>query len=433
MTSSSTPRYDLEYIRNQFPALSLKANGYPAAFFDGPGGTQVPQRVLDAVADYLIYCNANAGGKFLTSNNSDLVIKEARSALADFLGSDSDEIAFGQNMTTMNYQLALALTRSPGRRREIIITEIDHEANRGPWLALEERGYTIREVKMDPETCTIDMEDYRNKLSENTFLAALNYASNGVGTINDVEEMIRLAHEVGAITVVDAVHYALHGPIDVKKIDADYLLCSAYKFFGPHIGVLYGKRELFSELASYRLRTQSGSIPHLIETGTLNHEGIAGASEAVEFIADLGRRFGSHWEGPSAAGGEQLSERRRHVLAGMEVMERYERPLADKMLEELSSIERVRVYGPPRDYPRTSTISFTIEGLNAQRVAAELGQKGIFVWDGHFYAIRLVEILGLEPYGGLVRAGLCPYNTEEEVDRLLEEIRRLAENGTGKS
>ncbi len=426
MSLNQDPYYDLEYIRNQFPALSLKVNGYPAAFFDGPGGTQVPRRVLDAVTDYLVHCNANAGGKFFTSSNSDHVIKEARLAMADFLGAGPDEIAFGQNMTTMNYQLALALARRPGRRREIIITEIDHEANRGPWLDLEERGYTIREVKMDPETCTIDMKDYRDKLSENTFVAAFNYASNGVGTINNVEELIRLAREAGAISVVDAVHYALHGPIDVKKIGADYLLCSAYKFFGPHIGILYGKKDLFSELPAYRLRTQSDSIPHLIETGTLNHEGIAGASEAVHFIADLGKRFGRQERKTGIAGEEHLSGRRRNVLAGMEAMERYEQPLAEKMLDELSSIRRVRVYGPPRDYPRTSTISFTVEGINAGRVAAELGQKGLFVWDGHFYAIRLVEKLGLDQCGGLVRAGLCPYNTEEEIDRLLEEIRRIA-------
>jgi len=418
--------YDLEYIRNQFPALSVQVNGQPAAYFDGPGGTQVPQRVIDAVVKYLVYCNANAGGSFLTSRNSDFVIREARSALADFLGAVPDEIAFGQNMTTMNFQLALALARNPGRRREIIITEIDHEANRGPWLALEERGYKVREVRIDPETCTIDMDDYRDKLSEKTFVAAVNYASNGVGTINDVADMIGLAHQAGAITVVDAVHYALHGPIDVKKLDADYLLCSAYKFFGPHIGVLYGKKELFSTLPSYRLRTQSDSIPHRIETGTLNHEGIAGASEAVEFIADLGRRFGSG-EGKAGPSGEaDHSDRRRHVLAGMVAMEHYEQPLAEKMLDELASMERVRVYGPPRGCPRTSTISFIIEGMTADRVAAKLGEKGLFVWDGHFYAIRLVEKLGLDQKGGLVRAGLCPYNTEQEIDRLLEEIKRIA-------
>lgn len=418
--------YDLEYIRNQFPALALSVNNYPAAFFDGPGGTQVPQRVLDAVNDYLIYSNANAGGKFLTSNNSDLVIKEARKALADFLGARPDEIAFGQNMTTLNYQLALALTRYPGQRREIMITELDHEANRGPWLALKERGYKILEVRMDTETCTIDMDDYRNKLSEGTFLVALNYASNGVGTINRVEDMISLAHQAGAITVIDAVHYALHGPIDVKKIAADYLLCSAYKFFGPHIGILYGKKTHFSELPAYRLRTQSGLAPSLIETGTLNHEGIAGASEAVEFIADLGRRFGPSGNGEGLSGRKDITGRRRHVLSGMKAMEQYERPLAEKMLDALSAIQGVRVYGPPRDYPRTSTISFTIEGKKADRVASELGQKGLFVWDGHFYAIRLVEKLGLQESGGLIRAGLCPYNTEQEVDRLLEEIKRLA-------
>ncbi len=422
-------QYDLEYIRSQFPALSIKVNGYPAAFFDGPGGTQVPQRVLDAVTNYLVNCNANAGGSFLTSQNSDRVIEEARSTLADFLGAGPAEIAFGQNMTTMNYQLALALTRSPGRRREIIITELDHEANRGPWLALKERGYTIREVRMDPETCTIDQEDYRDKLSEKTFVAAINYASNGVGTINPVQEMVRLAHEAGAITVIDAVHYALHGPIDVKKLGTDYLLCSAYKFFGPHIGVLYGKKELFSELPAYRLRTQSGSIPHLFETGTLNHEGIAGASEAVEFIADLGRRCGHSLSGSAITEAKHSSRRRRDVLAGMEAMESYERPLAEKMLDQLSAIKGVKVYGPPRGYPRTSTISFTVEGIGADQVAAELGQKGLFVWDGHFYAIRLVEILGLDQCGGLVRAGLCPYNTEAEIDRLLEETRRIAKQG----
>jgi len=255
--------YDLEYIRNQFPALSVQVNGQPAAYFDGPGGTQVPQRVIDAVVKYLVYCNANAGGSFLTSRNSDFVIREARSALADFLGAAPDEIAFGQNMTTMNFQLALALARNPGRRREIIITEIDHEANRGPWLALEERGYKVREVRIDPETCTIDMDDYRDKLSEKTFVAAVNYASNGVGTINDVADMIGLAHQAGAITVVDAVHYALHGPIDVKKLDADYLLCSAYKFFGPHSGCCTGRRNCFPPCP----HTASGHSPTRSRTG----------------------------------------------------------------------------------------------------------------------------------------------------------------------
>lgn len=418
--------YDVDYIRNQFPALALKVNGFPAAYFDGPGGTQVPQRVIDAMVDYLVRCNANAGGSFLTSRNSDRVITKARQALADFLGSDSDEVAFGHNTTTMIYQLALALGREVSSRNEIIITEIDHEANRGPWLALEERGFRILEVKLNPETCTLDMEDYRTKLSEKTLVAAFNYASNGVGTVSDVKEMIRLAHTAGAIAVVDAVHYALHGPIDVKALDVDYLICSAYKFFGPHIGVLYGKRELFSNLPTYRLRVQSEKVPYRIETGTLNHEGIAGAGEAVEFIADLGSRFGDLSEGSLAASGKGWSDRRRRVVAGMEGMEHYEQPLANKLISELSLLEKVTVYGPPSGYPRTSTVSFTVDGISAEDVAAALGEKGLFVWDGHFYAIRLVERLGLNESGGLVRVGLSPYNTETEIDRLLTEVRKIA-------
>ncbi len=418
--------YDLEYVRNQFPALSLTVNGYPAAYFDGPGGTQVPQRVIDAVVDYLVRCNANAGGCFQTSRNSDQVITEARRAMADFLGSDPDEIAFGQNTTTMMFQLALALGREPGSRNEIIITEIDHEANRGPWLALEERGFKIREVKMDPETCTIDIADYESKLSGKTLVAAFNYASNGVGTVSDVKKMIQLAHAAGAITVVDAVHYALHGPIDVRDLDVDYLLCSAYKFFGPHIGVLYGKRELLTALPTYRLRVQDSMAPYRFETGTLNHEGIAGAAEAVEFIADLGGRFGSPDNLPDAALGRKWSDRRRRVVAGMKVMESYEQPLAEKLLKGLASIRKVRVYGPPHGHPRTSTVSFTVDGVPAGQVAEALGEKGIFVWDGHFYAARLVECLGLMPSGGLVRVGLSPYNSGDEIDRLLDETRRIA-------
>jgi len=411
-------QFDVEYIRRQFPALEVKVNGYSAAYFDGPGGTQVPQRVIDAMIDYLVNSNANAGGAFLTSYNSDSVIKKARAALADFLGAEPDEIAFGHNTTTMMFQLALALGRKQGDRNEILITEIDHEANRGPWLALEERGFLIREARFDPETCTLDMADFESKLNENTLVATFNYASNGVGTVSDVKEMVRLAHGVGAITVIDAVHYALHGPIDVKELDTDYLLCSAYKFFGPHIGVFYGRRNQFEKLPAYRLRVQKDEIPYKIETGTLNHEGIAGAGEAVEFIADLGSRFG--------ASGISPADRRSLVVAGMKAMEHYEQPLAQKMIDELASIEKVKVYGPPKGHPRTSTVSFTVDGVSADKVAALLGEKGLFVWDGHFYAVRLVERLGLESIGGLVRVGLSPYNTEDEIERLLSEIKKIA-------
>ena len=418
--------YDVEYIRNQFPALKLQVNGHAAAYFDGPGGTQVPQRVIDAVVDYLVRCNANAGGAFLTSRSSDQAITAARHALADFLGSDPDEVAFGHNTTTMLYQLAFALGREAGDRNEIVITEIDHEANRGPWLALAERGFIVREVRFDTETCTIDLDDYKAKLSEKTLVAAFNYASNGVGTVSDVKEMIRLAHAVGALTVVDAVHYALHGALDVKALDTDFLLCSAYKFFGPHIGVFYGRRDRFEQLSTYRLRVQSEKIPYRIETGTLNHEGIAGAGEAIEFIADLGSRFGNLETGSTAASGKGWSERRRLVVAGMEALENYEQPLAAKLIAELTALDKVNIYGPPEGHPRTSTVSFTVDGVPAADLAAELSEKGLFVWDGHFYAVRLVERLGLIESGGLVRVGLSPYNTEGEIDRLLDAVGKLA-------
>ncbi|MDW7739417.1 MAG: cysteine desulfurase-like protein [Bacillota bacterium] len=422
--------YDVNYVRNQFPALALKVNGYPAAYLDGPGGTQVPQRVIDAVVNYLVKCNANSGGFFKTSMESDNIINNARAALADFLGSDPDEIAFGQNTTNLMYQLAFALGRNPGKRKEIIITEIDHEANRGPWLALEEKGFVVREVKINPENCTLDMEDYRSKLSENTLVAAFNYASNGVGTVSDVKEMVRLAHEAGALAVVDAVHYALHGPIDVKDLGVDFLLCSAYKFFGPHLGVLYGRRDQFEKLPAYKLRVQYDKIPCKIETGTLNHEGIAGAAEAVEFIADLGNKFGSILNPEPAELSAKQNNRREMVIAGMKVMEQYEQPLAGKLINNLSQVNGVKVYGPPQGHPRTSTVSFSLKGLTAEKIAKDLGEKGIFVWDGHFYAIRLVERLGLIPLGGLVRIGLSPYNTEGEIDRLVDEVYKMAKGSS---
>jgi selenocysteine lyase/cysteine desulfurase len=245
-------------------------------------------------------------------------------------------------------------------------------------------------------------------------VAAFSYASNGIGTVSDVHQMVRMAHQVGALTVVDAVHFALHGAVDVRELDTDFLICSAYKFFGPHIGVFYGRRDRFESLPTYRLRVQSEQIPYRIETGTLNHEGIAGAGEAVEFIADLGEKFGNPDD--HSAAGENWSERRRRIVSGMKAMEDYEQPLAQKLIAALEQIDGLKVYGPPAGSLRTSTVSFAIKGINSEKVAAELGEKGLFVWDGHFYAVRLVEILGLMNSGGLVRIGLSPYNTEEEIE-----------------
>jgi cysteine desulfurase family protein (TIGR01976 family) len=414
--------YDVAYVRKQFPALSLEVNDYPAVFLDGPGGTQVPQRVIDAVVNYLVRCNANAGGHFLTSRESDKVLQESRRALADFLGSSPDEVSFGQNTTTLMFQLALALGRNRTGKKEILITELDHEANRGPWQALSDMGFTIKEVKVNPQTCTVDLDDFQDKLSEKTMVAAFGYASNSVGTVSDVKEMVELAHQAGALTVIDAVHYALHGPVDVKDLKTDFLLCSAYKFFGPHIGVLYGQRDAYEQLETYRLRVQKDKIPYRIETGTLNHEGIAGAGEAVEFIADLGRRFGQIKERPD------WTQRRSEVVAGMEAMEAYEQPMARFLIDQLSQMKGVKVYGPPAGTPRTSTVSFTVDSINSDKVTKLLGEKGFFVWAGHFYALRLIERLGLQEQGGLIRVGLSPYNTIEEIDRLLKEIKNIIRN-----
>jgi cysteine desulfurase family protein (TIGR01976 family) len=416
--------YDVGYIRKQFPALSLQVNGSPAAFFDGPGGTQVPQRVIDAVVNYMVRANANAGGAFLTSRESDRILTESRGALADFLGAKPQEISFGQNTTTLMFSLALALGREKGKRNEILITQLDHEANRGPWESLTELGFSIKEVKIHRDSCTVDMEDFAAKLSDKTRVAAFSYASNGVGTVSDVKAMAKLAREAGALSVVDAVHFALHGAIDVKDLGVDFLLCSAYKFFGPHLGVFYGREEAYEVLQTYRLKVQSHEMPEKIETGTLNFEGIAGAGEAVEFIADVGEKFGSNHVGE-----EGLSARRQNIIAGMKAMEDYEQPLADYLRGELSRIPGVKIYGPPNGHPRTSTVSFTMANCPSPRVAELLGEKGLFVWAGHFYAHRLVELLGLEKEGGLVRVGLSPYNTREEIERLLTEVQRISAGG----
>jgi len=415
-------RFDVEYVRNQFPAMSMKVNDYPVAFLDGPGGTQTPQRVIDAMVDYLINYNANIEGIFKTSIESDELLLNCRKTLADFLGCSHEEVAFGENMTTITFKLALAIARDLKSGDEIIITEIDHEANRGPWESLQERGIIIKEVQVDTDTCTIDMKDYKSKLSDKTKVVAINYASNGVGTISDVKTMSKLAHEVGAITVVDAVHYALHGPIDVKDIDADFLMCSAYKFFGPHIGILYGKKEIFDKIRAYKVRPQYDKIPEKIETGTLNHEGMVGAAEAVEFIADIGAKYVENFKKET----EGLIGRRKNIVAGMLAIEAYEKPISNYLIDELSKIDKITIYGPPKGHPSTSTVSFTVEGLNSNKVAKILGEKGLFVWDGDFFATKLVERLGIVEQGGLVRVGLAPYNTKEEVERLIEEIREIA-------
>ena len=417
-------QFDVAWVRGQFPALSRTVNGHPVAYLDGPGGTQTPQRVLDAVRDYLVNHNSNTDGFFATTEETDQIILDARSAMADMFGCHPDEVSFGANMTTLCFLLAQSLGGSLAPGDQVLITEIDHEGNRGPWLRLAERGVLVREVPVHTSTCTLDLEALESVAHEGrTRVIAVNYASNAVGTISDVKRVADIARRVGALSVVDAVHYALHGPIDVREIGCDVLLCSAYKFFGPHVGVMYVRREVAAHIDALRLRTQDDEPPAKFETGTLDHEGIAGTAAAVDFIAEMGRR---HLDLVGGAVPEGLSGRRKEIVAGMLANEAYEQPLARYLVGELADTPGVTLYGPPTGHPRTSTVSFTIDGYTAMEVARTLGERGLFVWDGHFYAVRLVERLGLIDRGGLVRVGLCPYTTREEIERLIAAVRGLA-------
>jgi len=416
--------YDVAYVRSQFPALKRTIDGSPAAYLDGPGGTQTPQRVLDAVREYLAGHNANYGGRFATSEETDVTIAEAHRAGADFLGCDPAEVSFGANMTTLTYFLAEALGRRLLPGDEVVITALDHEANRSPWLRLAERGVVVREVPVDLATCTLDWKAFEKLVQPGrTKVVALAYASNAVGTVNDVERAAGLARAAGAWSVVDAVHYALHGPIDVRAVGCDFLLCSAYKFFGPHVGLMFARREATAQVEPLRLATQTAEPPYIWETGTLNFEGMAGTTAAIDFIADLGERHAALVQDRLPAG---LKGRRRAVVAGMLAGEVYEQPLAKCLREQLAAIPGVTLYGPPEGSPRTSTVSFTLDGFLAGEAARTLGERGLFVWDGDFYAARLVELLGLAKRGGLIRVGLAPYTTQGELERLVKAIGDLS-------
>jgi cysteine desulfurase family protein (TIGR01976 family) len=414
-------RFDVEAIRTQFPSLQRVVNGQQAIYFDSPGGTQTPKRVIDAMVDYMLHHNANSGGVFIASVENDAIIVETRKAFADFFNCDWKEVSFGENATNICFRLSHALVRDLQPGDEILITDMDHDANRTPWQMLAERGMIVKAVNINPSTCLLDMEDYKNKLSHKTKVVAFNYASNAVGTISNAKEIIALAKQAGAITVVDAVHYALHGVIDVKEIEVDYLFCSAYKFFGPHIGVLYARAERMEKLRPLKVLAQKKEAPDKFETGTLNHEGIAGAGEAMAFIASIGAQhrhlLGSQYN--------NASERRKDIVAGMLALEEYEMPLASYFKDALRQIDGLTLYGPPKGHPCTSTISFRLKHMHPLDVARRLAEKGIFVWAGGFYALGLVKTLGVHDRGGMVRIGLAPYNTKEEIDRALEEIRGM--------
>lgn len=414
MTSS----FDVQQVRRQFPALRRQENGTPAIYFDGPAGSQVPKRVADAVTQYLTGTNANHGGPFLTSRESDHILEQAHHTLADFLGaSDPETVIFGANMTTLTFALSRAFGRTLNNGDEVLVTGLDHDANVTPWVsAAVDAGAVARHVAVHREDCSLDLNDFEEKLSERTRLVAVGLASNVTGTINPVRKIIEMAHAVGAVVFVDAVHYAPHGLIDVEQLGCDFLSCSAYKFFGPHVGILFGKRDLLESLSAYKLRPAPDSLPGKWMTGTQNHEGISGAAEAVEYLADLGRSLT-----PDAV------DRRSALSAAFGAIADYERKLATRLIEGLARFPEVHIYGitdPDRYKQRVPTVSFTHSRFSPNQIAEYLAHRGIFVWAGNHYALPFTAALDLEPEGTL-RVGLLHYNTSEEIDRLLQILKEL--------
>jgi cysteine desulfurase family protein (TIGR01976 family) len=449
-TAASTT-LDISWVRAQFPSLAQTINGHPAAFLDGPGGTQVPQRVIDAISDYLRRDNANTGGAYATSRHTDAMLADARAAMADFLHCAADEIVFGPNMTTLTYAMSRALGRALGPGDEILVTRLDHDANVSPWLALEEKGVTIRWVEIHEEDCTLDLADLASKINDHTKLVAVGYASNAVGTINPVKEVVGLAHAAGALAYVDAVHYGPHGLIDVAALDCDFLVCSTYKFFGPHMGVLFGKREHLQRLHPYKVRPLTDAIPNRWEWGTLNHECIAGITACVDYIADLARRATETSGKDGTCGKDETcrdsrlgcqssearpatSDRRTAIAAAFEAIHHYEHGLMERLIAGLKKIPGLKLYGitdPARFAERCPTLALRVKNQTAAQtplaLATKLGGRGFFTWDGNYYALNLTERLDVEKTGGFLRIGLVHYNTVEEVDRLLAALRVIME------
>lgn len=412
--------YNLTEIRSHFPSLNKGA-----IFFDNPGGTQVCREVIDAVSNYYLTANSNTHGAFETAHRTDAIIAEARAALADFLNARSpSEIIFGPNMTTLTFGIARALGRWLDEGDEIIVTRLDHDANIAPWLALEERGVVIKWVDIHPDDCTLDMADFEKHLSTKTKIVAVGGASNAVGSLNDLKTIVPLAHMAGAFVFVDAVAFAPHMPIDVQDLDCDLLACSVYKFYGPHLGVLYGKRDLLDRLAPYKVRPSSKETPDKFETGTQNHEGIAGALAAVNYLASVGEKYGAAFATDWAG----FSGRRLHLKTALAAIQVYERDLFTRLMHGLSQVRGIEMYGIT-DYGRFAyrapTIAFNVPGRAPRDIAQKLADAQIYVWDGNYYALALMERLGLEAQGGAVRVGLAHYNSPEEVEKFLDVLREI--------
>lgn len=405
----TTSVFHIDEIRAEFPALKRLHLGHYVAYFDGPGGTQVPRQVADAMSDYLLHHNANTHWAYPTSEETDAAIAEARAALAALLNAAPNEVAFGANMTTLTFHLARALGRGWGPGDEVIITELDHHANQAPWRAIErERGITVRVVPINLDTYELDLDALRKLLTPRTKLLALSAGSNALGTMPDVAQATRLAHAAGALCFVDAVHYTPHGLVDVRAIDCDFLACSAYKYYGPHIGVLYGKAERLAALDVPKLQPAPDTVPERLETGTQNHEGIVGAGAAVRFLASLG-------------GGSDL---RARIVSAMTALQTRERELFARLWDAMGAIPGVTRHGPPPSRPRTPTLSFTVRGLTPENAARALAKQGLFVSHGDYYASTVVERLGLQP-DGMIRVGCSCYTDESEIERLIAAVAAL--------
>jgi len=401
-------------IRAQFPALEREHNGYPVAYFDAPGGTQTPRVVVDAVADYLLNHNANTHWEYPTSHETDAIIESARHTFADFLNASADEIVFAANTTSMIYHLSRALGRTLGPGDEIVITELEHHANVAPWQALEvERGVRVRVSQMDPESGQLDWNDFERLVNERTKIVAFGAGCNALGTVNDYRRAVQLAHSVGALALVDAVHYAPYFLCDVKEINCDFLTCSAYKFYGPHVSVFYGKKDLLESIDFPKLQPAPNTGPERVEVGTLSHEGIAGAAAAVDFYASL------------VAQVDNLRSRREALQTSFTGLRAHSSPQVRTLWDSLARIDGVRLYGPSPDSERTPTVSFIVKNVASTEVARRLAELGLFVSHGDFYAQTVVDRLGLQPEG-LVRVGCACYTSDEEVERLIEAVKEVA-------
>jgi cysteine desulfurase family protein (TIGR01976 family) len=414
---------DLAAIRQQFPSLDR-----PAIFLDNPAGTQISKHSLERINKYLLEYNANHEGMFETSRRSDAVLHEAHAAMADFLNaSRPEEIIFGNNMTTLTLHMSRSLARNLQPGDNLLVTRMDHDANISPWMLIaEDKGCNLLWVDIDVEDGTLDLDDFARALEKKPKIAAFGYASNLLGTVNPVKKMTKMAHEAGALVYIDAVQYAPHGPIDVRDIDCDFLACSSYKFFGPHAGILYGKFDLLSELKAYKVRPASNELPYKFETGTQNHEGIAGVLGALEYFQWLGHEFGGgHAQAWQDAG---FSGRKLELKMGMSAMQSYEKELSKKLIGIIRSVPGTHIYGVTdldRLDERVPTVSFTVEGKDPEKLADSIGNEGIYVWNGHNYALAIVERLGLLEAGGMIRVGPVHYNTMNELERFGEVVGKI--------